>query len=186
MKHDTRYRNASWVDPRVSIQQSSCHGYGLFAARGFRAGEIVIIWGGVLMTAEEVRAGLARPGSIAAIDEGLYLAGRADEPEDPADLINHSCDPTMWLADDVTLVARRDIAAGQELTADYCMWEADEDWVADWECRCGSPLCRGQITGRDWRQTELQERYWGHLSPFLNARIRRLRAGVDVRGSISP
>jgi len=41
------------------------------------------------------------------------------------------------------------------------------------ECRCGSPLCRGVITGDDWRRTDLQARYRGHFSPFIDARIAR-------------
>jgi SET domain-containing protein len=32
---------------------------------------------------------------------------------------NHSCDPNLWHADVVTITARRDIAAGEELTIDY-------------------------------------------------------------------
>ena len=30
------------------------------------------------------------------------------------------------------------------------------------------------VTGNDWRLLELQERYAGHFSPFINARIAKL------------
>jgi hypothetical protein len=92
------------------------------------------------------------------------------------DFINHSCNPNVWMKDEVTLVARRGIVVGEELTIDYAMIEGTEEWVGPWECRCGSELCRGRYTGNDWRQKELQERYRNHFSPFICERIRRLQA----------
>jgi hypothetical protein len=137
---------------------------------------VVVIWGGTVYTRREIEEGRAAPGSWVAISEDRYLGSPPGSPEDPADLMNHSCDPNVWMEDEVTLVARRDVRAGEELTADYAMFEADEGYVMPWACGCGSRLCRHTITGRDWRLPELQERYGGHFSPFLNARIERLRA----------
>ena len=145
----------------------------MFAIATIQRGETVIVWGGTLMTQEDIHAGKAKKGSIAAIGEGLYLAGLPDEEQDPADFMNHSCDPNVWMRDEVTLVTRRDIAIGEELTIDYAMFEGEEDWVMPWTCRCGSELCRQVVTGKDWRRGDLQERYEGHFSPFINERIRR-------------
>lgn len=97
---------------------------------------------------------------------------------DLGDFMNHSCDPNCWMQDEHTLAARRDIAAGEELTADYVFWKADDSDVARFACRCGSPLCRGRVTGRDWRLPDLQQRYAGHFSPFINERIRKLHGSV--------
>lgn len=36
--------------------------------------------------------------------------------------VNHSCDPVVWMRDDVTVVARRAIASGEEITGDYAVW----------------------------------------------------------------
>ena len=174
MKLSKEYRYSSWIDPRVEVQHSPTHGKGMFAVAPIESGEIVIIWGGTLMTEEDIHAGKAKQGSIVAIDEGLYLADQTDGEGDPADFMNHSCDPNIWMEDDVTLVARRNIKTGEELTADYAMWEANEEWVGPWECRCGSTLCRKAYTGKDWRRKELQERYRNHFSPFINERIRKL------------
>jgi hypothetical protein len=174
---DDRYPNRSWIDDRVEVRPSPIGGQGTFARAPIAAGELVFRWGRTLFTAAEIRAGKARPGSVAAVDEGLYLAAASDAEADPSDFTNHSCDPNLWLADAVSLVARRDIAAGEELTGDYAMWEADEDYVAAWACRCGSPFCRGRLTGRDWRLPELRARYAGHFSPFLNRRIAALAEG---------
>jgi GNAT superfamily N-acetyltransferase len=101
--------------------------------------------------------------------------------DDRGDFINHSCDPNVWIADEVMQIARRDINAGEELTMDYAMIEADEDNVKPWDCRCRSSLCRGRVTGLDWRLPSLQERYAGHFSPFINRRIEAQRIGVRVR-----
>jgi len=45
------------------------------------------------------------------------------------------------MADEVTLVTRRPIGAGEELTADYALWEMDENWISQWRCQCGSVHC---------------------------------------------
>jgi len=139
-----------------------------------------MIWGGTLLLTEEDIAGEKYKmwqveGYVwATIGEGLYLAGLVEGGEDLTDYINHSCDPNVWMSDEVTLVARRDIAVGEELTIDYCLFEGDESHVPPWTCRCGSALCRGRFTGRDWRRRDLQERYRGHFSPFIEARIEGL------------
>jgi hypothetical protein len=46
------------------------------------------------------------------------------------------------------MTATRDIAAGDEITFDYC---TSNDWPQDWACACGAPQCRGRITGQEWR-----------------------------------
>ena len=158
------YRTTSWIDPRLEVRPSAIDGWGLFARATIAAGDPVVMWGG-----EVVR--VWRKGSVA-VGEGRYLTG----PGDASDRMNHSCDPTVWMLDEVTLVARRALTAGEETTADYVLWEADQAWVARWHCRCGASVCRGVVTGRDWRLPVLQARYAGRFSPFLEARIARLRA----------
>jgi hypothetical protein len=102
--------------------------------------------------------------------------------QDECDLtnyINHSCDPNVWMQDEVTLQARRDIAIGEELTIDYAMFEGNENWIPPWTCRCGSARCREKFTGMDWRREDLQERYQDHFSPFINERIQRTKASPN-------
>jgi uncharacterized protein len=154
----------------------------MFAHGPVRAGEVVVVWGGMVLTEDDIRSGRARRGGVAAVDEGLYLAGRALEAPDDADFMNHSCDPNVWMLDNVTLAARRNIEPGEELTVDYAMWEADEGWVSRWECLCGSPRCRRWVTGRDWRSRDLQDAYRGHFSPFIEKRIARLGRGERADG----
>ena len=88
--------------------------------------------------------------------------------------MNHSCDPNVWMNDEVTLVAMRDITAGEELTADYAMWSTDPSWTLPTPCGCGSRPCRRTVTGSDWKLKDLQERYRRHFSPYINDRINLL------------
>ena len=172
MKEARGYRPADWTDTRVETRPSPIHGQGMYAAAAIQRGEVVTVWGGTLLLTEK------DPGcALATIGEGLYLARPLGaNREDRANLINHSCDPNVWLRDEVTLAARRDIAPGEELTLDYAMFESDEAWIARFACRCTSALCRGVLTGKDWRRDDLQARYCGGFSPFLCARMEKLRS----------
>ena len=180
MRAANGYRSTDWIDPRIEIRPSPIHGKGMFAAVPINQGQVVTIWGGTLLLTEQDIPGAHGTEYVwATIGEGLYLARLRDEDqEDLTDLINHSCDPNVWMQDEVTLVARRDIAVGEELTIDYAMFEGDKDWAAPWECHCGSELCRGGHSGQAWRRKELQERYGRHFSPFICERIDRLRASM--------
>lgn len=177
-----RYRTTDWIDPRIEIRHSALHGRGMFATAPIRGGEVVTIWGGTFLLREpdprKKNEWRTKGYILGTIGEGFYLASLPGEgEEDLTNLINHSCDPNVWMQDEVTIAARRDIAASEELTMDYAMIEENEEWVGPFECRCGSELCRGRFTGRDWQREDLQARYGEHFSPFINERIRRLRAG---------
>lgn len=161
----------SWLDPRVSVAPSGIEGRGLFAIAAITAGETVMILGGRVVTdAEFASLHLVRYSSLA-IGEHLNLLL---EDNSPVTRGNHSCDANLWMADAVTLAARRPIARGEEVTVDYALHTADLPWRM--VCRCGSPDCRGEVTNDDWRRPDVQARYAGHFSPFLNARIAAVRA----------
>jgi hypothetical protein len=78
------------------------------------------------------------------------------------------------MVDEVTLVARQNIAAGEEITVDYALFTTQATWNLDKSCHCGSPFCRHRITGEDWKIRDVQERYFNHFSPFINRRIKNL------------
>jgi len=107
------------------------------------------------------------------LDENLFSI--EERGDDPTYFTNHSCDPNIWMKDEVTLTTMRDINLGEELTADYVMWEADENFVSSWECICASPSCRKRITGKDWQIPKLQKKYAGHFTPLINKRILNLK-----------
>jgi uncharacterized protein len=164
------YRDSPGIDCRT----------GNVRGLAIHAGERVMVWGGHVFTTADVVAGRVAPGRTVYIGEDVFsgaLPGHYDrQRDDRGDFINHSCDPNIWMRNENTLVARRNIASGEELTVDYAMFEGDESDVRPWVCHCDSSLCRHRITGKDWRMPELQQRYEGHFSPFINERIRRLKA----------
>ena len=135
-------------------------------------GETVVIWGGTFVEREEAERARAEGKVVMQLDDSVYSV--EERGEYPTYFMNHSCDPNVWMADAATLVARRDIVPGEELTADYALFEASEDFAMEWECVCGYPDCRKRITGRDWRLPELQRRYTGHFLPLIAKRIARL------------
>ena len=178
------YLPQTWKDPRIEFRNSRIRGTGMFTREPIKKGEMVCIVGGTVMTDSEFAEfqSAHRLYSFIQIDEHLYLVEDVETTRSLDASMNHSCDSSAWMADEVTLVARRDIAAGEEVTVDYALFTTQSNWMLDSRCRCGSPHCRRIITGDDWRRTEVQERYRGHFSPFINRKIERLRKG-DMHGS---
>lgn len=144
----------------------------MFARRRVEAGERLAVWGGRVVGRDALDSLSDEARSLTLqVEEGLYLAPVG--PPDPADLVNHSCDPNAGLRGQITLVAMRTIEAGEEVCFDYAMSEGSS--YDDFPCACGSARCRGQVTGDDWRRPELWERYEGFFSPYLARRITALR-----------
>jgi uncharacterized protein len=161
----------SWFNPKTQKRTSAIQGRGLFASKPITAGEIVAVKGGAIM--ERNSFALIRdevqPADIQ-IGEDLYIAPRnAAEVEANILCLNHSCDPNVGVRGQITFVAMRDIPAGSELTIDYAMIDGDPSERLN--CRCGTAACRKIITGDDWRLPDLQLRYAGYFSQYLQDRI---------------
>ena len=183
-----RYRERTWVDPRQDFRASATQGIGSFARAPIQQGEVVEIVGGVVMTEEEFRAfqRITPRYNAIQIDEHLHLVERPEVTRQRGGgSLNHACDSNLWLADEVTLMARRDIAAGEELTVDYALFTLQADWALDQPCQCGALVCRHTITGNDWQLPEVQQRYYPHFSPFINRRIERLWNRQRAAGSMA-
>jgi uncharacterized protein len=160
-----------FLTPKARPTATPHKGYGSVSLEPIAAGEVVAAFGGRCITRDEFDL-LPASQQVRSlqIDEHLYIAG-APEPE-PADFINHSCEPNCALSGNVVLVAARDIAAGEELTYDYATSDGSD--YDEFECSCGTALCRGKISGHDWMLPELQLRYRGAFSPYLAKRIAAL------------
>jgi len=167
----------SWVIPELVVGNSKIDGKGVFATKDIKEGEVVTIWGGIVVTIDEFKAGKGMPHTNVGIDEGIFLAEPPDiDPDNMGvdEYTNHSCDPNLWLQDEITLIAKRDIKAGEELTMDYAVELADASYVMKKPCNCGAKNCRKTITGKDWMLPEVQEVNKDHFSPFINRRIQKL------------
>jgi hypothetical protein len=148
----------------------------MFARALIQEGEIVSIAGGTVMIETEFEAFQASHTIYSAIqiDENLHLVEQPEITKTLEGSMNHSCDSNVWMADEVTLVARQTIAAAKEITVDYALFTTQATWSLDNPCHCGSPFCRHRITGEDWKLRNVQERYFNHFSPFINRRIKNM------------
>jgi len=164
----------SWLMPGLEVLPSKIDGMGVFTQRDIKKDDVVIIWGGIVLTVDEFKAGKGLAHTNVGVDEGLFLAEHPNHELGTDDYMNHSCDPNLWLKDEVTLIARRDISAGEELTMDYAVELADENYVMKRTCNCGSEHCRKRITGNDWKLPIVQQTMQDHFSPFINQRIQKL------------
>jgi hypothetical protein len=86
--------------------------------------------------------------------------------------VNHSCDPNCGVrlnsADAFDFVARRAIAAGQDLTFDYAMRNFTIDHFPA-VCLCGAPQCRGSVTGWKDLPAARKDDYGELVAPYLRA-----------------
>jgi hypothetical protein len=173
------YLPQTWTDPRIEFKASRISGAGMFANEPIKKGETVCIVGGMVMTDVEFMdfQAIHRNYNAVQIDDHLHLVEDPDVTRDLEGSMNHSCDSSTWMKDEVTLVARWDLEAGEEATVDYALFTTQSNWMLDRRCRCGSPHCRRIITGDDWMREDVQERYRDHFSPFINRRIEKLRKG---------
>ncbi len=143
-------------------------GLGVFAETKIKSGELLVIWGGVITSFSELKTidQISRRHSIQ-VEEGFYLVPQ--ESPETGDFINHSCNPNAGLSGQLALVAIRDIGLGEEICYDYAM--SDGSPYDEFECSCHSKNCRGRVTGNDWQIKDLQIRYAGYFSPYLQRRI---------------
>ncbi|GIK27417.1 MAG: SET domain-containing protein-lysine N-methyltransferase [Chloroflexi bacterium] len=170
------------LHPHVVVAEGeTIHGKGLVATALILAGEVVsrlepfqphyAIADVMLMSSEEIDHVL----HIAYQNSATTLVAEQGDER----FMNHSCDPTTWWADDNTLVARRDIQPGEELTYDY----ATTDITIPFEmtCRCGAANCRGVVTNLDHLNPDWQRQYGEMIPAHTLAAVRAAsNAGQDV------
>jgi hypothetical protein len=166
--------------PKTEVRESPIHGKGLFARSPIRAGEIVAVKGGHVLTGPEWAAIEPALGSAEIqIAEDLFIAPvRQEERDGSMVYTNHSCEPNIAIRGQIVFVAMRAIAAGEELTHD---WATTDDLDYEMACRCGTPSCRRIVTGRDWMKPELQARYRGWFCWFLERKIDAVTPPVERR-----
>jgi SET domain-containing protein len=161
----------SYRSPKTEVRNSPIHGRGLFATAMIEKDEIVAVKGGHIVDRKTLRekiTPLLGPVEIQ-IDDDLFIAPVTDQESELSMLYsNHSCDANIGMRGEVTFVAMRDIEPGEELTHDWCLTD-DDNYSVD--CKCGSPQCRKILTGKDWQRPDLQKKYGGYFSAYLQKRI---------------
>lgn len=162
----------SYLNPKCEGREHAEGGCGVFAKGFIPKGELISLWGGVIVQREELDPSMPRfTQRVLQIDEDLFIL-TAEDPE-PNDCFNHSCDPNLGFSGQIALITMRDIQKGEELCFDYAM--SDGGPYDEFECLCGTPGCRGKITGNDWKLPFLWKKYDGYFSTYISKRIEKIR-----------
>jgi len=158
----------SWLSPKLEIkQEKTIQGRGMFASQPIAKGELIAVWGGdVVATADWRKLPEEQRRQSAQVEEDFYLVSTKPGP---GDFINHCCGPNAGLDGQIVIVAMRAIQAGEEVCIDYAMCDGSPG--EEFSCACGAANCRHTVTGDDWQLPELQKRYAGYFSPYLQHRI---------------
>lgn len=161
----------------VYVQPSGIEGLGIFAARAFLAAERIRR---VNVVREVTAESPIREDRGERVDHCAYPDGKVVLWGFPDRHVNHSCSPNAWLLyedEACYLVARRDIAAGEEITCDYNINIANG---TSWPCRCGSERCRGEVAGDFFLLPDLWQReYRPFLADWFVRRHRERLAALD-------
>ncbi len=170
------YLKHTWTHPAFTVKKSNISGKGIYTSKPIKKGEVVMIMGGELLKSSEEVYDKYKEMSLFLIDDDHELGVPISDPFNGVDeFLNHSCDPNTWLIDEVTVVARRNIKAGEEITLDSSTWYSDttKEWLysEDGKCYCQSKYCRKVFTYEDWKNKDLQKKYQGHFSPYIQAKI---------------
>ncbi len=180
MARFSRPDGRSYLTPKARLGPSALGGQGLLAIAPIPRHELVAIWGNCVMTTAEM---WALPPALrdfpVQVWYDMFVGPMAEDEVEPVDYMNHSCEPNCGVRGSVVVVARRDVAAGEELTFDYGTTDTDR-WTL--ECGCGAASCRGRMTGDDWRDPAFQRRHAGYLSLYVQELMAHERDGTPLVG----
>lgn len=179
----------SWVSPKLEVRNSGIDRKGVFARKKARRGERLAIFGGDIMAIDEIdRLPVRLQEYPMQIEERFVLGSRKSRDPEDADFFNHSCEPNSGFKGQIFLVAMRDIKPSEEVTFDYATVVSKSfgsDMAFEMTCNCGAKSCRKRITENDWKIPELQRKYDGYFSQYIQEKIekkkRRPRLAVERR-----
>lgn len=162
----------------VEVKPSPIEGLGVFACRTFRRGERIRR---INVVREITPESPLRPEVGERADHCDYPDGKVVLFGLPDRHLNHGCDPNAYVVYDAEhcwLVARRDIAAHDEITCDY---NINITGGTAWPCHCRAARCRGTTTGDFFLlPSEIQREYRPLLADwFVRRHAARLQAGAS-------
>lgn len=166
----------SWIHPALEVRVSDSEGKGVFAKEHIKKGERLAIFGGTVITIDEMNELPEQNQShLMQIEERFVFGTTSPVPED-TDYFNHSCNPNAGFHGQIFLVAMRDIAKDEEITFDYAMIISESVGASvpediDMNCRCGAANCRKRFTENDWKIPELREKYKDYFSEYIKRKI---------------
>jgi SET domain-containing protein len=166
----------SYISPKIKKEKDNFGGYGLFVVEKISKGELVIDFSeapGKHINTEQTQEFYGKGEDyMIQVDDDLFFAATNQEELEDSDFLNHSCDANCGIKDKLKIVAMRDIEPSEEICFDYAMSESDPEYQM--KCECGSKICRGKVTGNDWKIKDLQKRYKGFFSDYIQKKIDNL------------
>ncbi len=129
----------------LTVRSSKIHATGCYTTAPISKGTFIVEYVGPRLTVDEADQRYVH-------QQETYLFGLSDgktviDGYGEAAFINHSCSPNCEAVetDDghVWIVALRDIAADEELTYDYSLYDGGDDDPSS--CACGADNCRGTL-----------------------------------------
>lgn len=163
----------SWMNPSIEVRKAGPLGIGTFAKSAIKKNELVIVQGGIIISDADFDNPDYAPYAYHCfqVEQDAYICpvNLDKETFDGIFNVNHSCDPTCGISGQISMVALRDIEPDEEITFDYAMSDVGSEELGweDMDCLCGSANCRSKITGKDWRIPELQQKYKGYFSRYV-------------------
>ncbi len=129
------------------IRSSAIHAAGCYTTAAIRKGARVAEYTGPRLSKEQADATYEQ-------SPITYLFGLGDgsiviDGHCMAMFINHSCDPnceTEEINGRIWIKAIKNIAAGEEITYDYCLYDGGDDEAV---CNCGAKNCRGTMYSKE-------------------------------------
>ncbi len=140
------------------------YGVGLFATRDIARGSRIFTISGRLQSSP-TRYSIQ-------LDESVHIEADDALPDEemrrrhPWRFLNHSCDPNARIQGR-SLLARRAIAAGEQIRFDYTTTEAH--MAEPFRCRCASDRCVGEVRGFAHLSPEEQSARASRLAPHLKS-----------------
>lgn len=162
---------ASYISPKVILRNSK-NGKGLFALNDIKKNAAIVDYidaPGKFLTTKEADIFYDEGNDyMIQVDEDLFFVATTEDELEDSDYINHSCDPNCGFNGTLKIVAMRDIQEGEEITIDYAMSESSQYQM---KCHCGNVNCRKVISGDDWKNKKLQQKYKDYFSKYLQKRM---------------
>jgi len=162
---------------KVEVKPSRIEGLGVFALKSFKAGQCIHQ---INVVREITPAAPIREDLGERIDHCDYPDGKVVLLGSPDRNLNHCCDPNAYVRfdqDGCYLYARRDIAAGEEITCDY---NINITGGTSWPCHCGAKRCRGETIGDFFKlPVEIQREYRPLLAEWFVRRNREALSRID-------
>ncbi len=144
------------------MKGNSIAGYGIYANRNIRKGEIIFKGEGRAQRIITKRFVEKYWNEDEKLHFRRYAYPISDEvfilwDDDPSEWApqNHCCTPNTEF-DGLNVLAINDISKGQELTLDYANFL--DEHMEPFDCQCGTKLCRGKISGQPGNSLNLREK----------------------------